>query len=398
MIWKLSTLSPLALAAALAGCATPDTAPPAAGPDSSRNPELLQPDLYPKGAVSEPQVRYGRYTLVNTAPETEQRDLMAQIIDVSIPASMKPSVRDAMQYVVNRSGYSLCGPEQGHVNILYTRPLPAAQYKLGPMSLRNTLQVLAGPAWQVKVDEVMRSVCFVLRPGYQLPDAPRLAALPARTPTPAPTTTPAAETATPSAAAASTPLLVQSTQAKASTAAAPTIGRASSPRPTTEHHRATPAKDGLSTHRPGTVSVASTTALQRPAAAVQAAPGHSTTKALATAQRPATPSLASAPATSYGVPSVRLNEPASAMGETWDAPVGSTLKQSVDAWAKRAGWQVIWEAADLDYPIEAALHFRGTFAEAIAQIFPLYDGARRSFVVDVNSSQRIVAVAERKQP
>lgn len=91
------------------------------------------------------------------------------------------------------------------------------------------------------------------------------------------------------------------------------------------------------------------------------------------------------------------------MGETWDAPVGSTLKQSVEAWAQRASapgavWHVIWEPADLDYPIEAALHFRGTFAEAIAQIFPLYDGARRSFVVDVNSSQRIVAVAERKQP
>ena len=53
------------------------------------------------------------------------------------------------------------------VNILYTRPLPAAQYKLGPMTLRNTLQVLSGPAWQVKVDEVARQVCFVLRPGYQ---------------------------------------------------------------------------------------------------------------------------------------------------------------------------------------------------------------------------------------
>lgn len=398
MTWKLSTLPPLALAAVLAGCATPDTAPPAAGSDSSRNPELLQPDLYPKGAVSEPQVRYGRYTLVNTAPETEQRDLMAQIIDVSIPASMKPSVRDAMQYVVNRSGYSLCGPEQGHVNILYTRPLPAAQYKLGPMSLRNTLQVLAGPAWQVKVDEVMRSVCFVLRPGYQLPDAQRLAAHPARTPAPAPTAAPAAQNATASAAAPSTPLQVQTAAAKVSTAAAPTIGRATSPRPTPEHHRATPAKDGSSFSRPGAVSVASATTLQRPAPVVQPTSPHATTKAMATAQRPATPPPAAATTATYGVPSVRLTEPASAMAETWDAPVGSTLKQSVDAWAKRAGWQVIWEAADLDYPIEAALHFRGTFAEAIAQVFPLYDGARRSFVVDVNSSQRIVAVAERKQP
>ncbi|MDT3723211.1 pilus assembly protein PilL, partial [Pseudomonas oryzihabitans] len=116
MISKLTTLSPLAFAVGLAGCAQQEPAPSAPGPDSSRNPELLQPDLYPKVAVLEHQVRYGRYTLVNTAPETEQRDLMAQIIDVNIPANMKPTVRDAMQYVVNRSGYSLCGPEQGHVN------------------------------------------------------------------------------------------------------------------------------------------------------------------------------------------------------------------------------------------------------------------------------------------
>lgn len=387
MTWKLSTLPPLALAAALAGCATPDSAPPAAGPDSSRNPELLQPDLYPKGAVSEPQVRYGRYTLVNTAPETEQRDLMAQIIDVNIPASMKPSVRDAMQYVVNRSGYSLCGPEQGHVNILYTRPLPAAQYKLGPMSLRNTLQVLAGPAWQVKVDEVMRSVCFVLRPGYQLPEAPRLAVLPARTPAPAPTTTPAADTATPSAAAPSTPLQVQAAPASG-IKAAPVTGLGTTARPTPEHHRATLAKDGPSTSPTAARAAAQAAVTRHPAPSV-----HPTS----TAKPSAVVGTTASGTSTYAQPSVRLTEPASAMGETWDAPVGSTLKQTVEGWAQRAGWKVVWEATDLDYPIEAALHFRGTFAEAIAQVFPLYDGARRSFVVDANTSQRIVAVAERKK-
>ncbi|WP_422774992.1 type 4b pilus protein PilO2, partial [Pseudomonas aeruginosa] len=89
-------------------------------------------------------MRYGRYTLVSTQPDAGQRDLMAQIIDVTIPSSMNPSVKDAMQYVMSRSGYSLCPAEAGHVNILYTRPLPAAQYKLGPMTLRNTLQVIQG--------------------------------------------------------------------------------------------------------------------------------------------------------------------------------------------------------------------------------------------------------------
>ncbi len=389
MTWKLSTLSPLALAAALAGCATHDAAPPPAGPDSSRNPELLQPDLYPKGAVSEPQVRYGRYTLVNTAPETEQRDLMAQIIDVNIPANMKPTVRDAMQYVVNRSGYSLCGPEQGHVNILFTRPLPAAQYKLGPMSLRNTLQVLAGPAWQVKVDEVVRSVCFVLRPGYQLPEGQRYAAAPV-SPAPAAIATPAPNTSssavTVATVPAAKPLETSTVQVKPVTSTG--SATASPPASSVVHAGAPVAKaPGASSTAPKPHAVPQTKVTPAKPAAVT----------VTTSAAKSTPAAVSTVSSSYSLPSVRLTEPASAMTQTWDAPIGSTLRQSVEAWAKRAGWQVVWEPDDLDYPIEAALHFRGTFAEAVAQVFPLYDGARRSFIVDGNSSQRIVHVSERKK-
>nr|WP_315416921.1 PilL N-terminal domain-containing protein [uncultured Pseudomonas sp.] len=105
------------------------------------------------------ELRYGRYTLVSTEPTTEQRDLLAQIIDVSIPSSLNPSVQDALQYVLQRSGYALC-PVTASVRVLFTRPLPAAHYRLGPISLRRALQVLAGPAWQLTTDEVSRSVCF----------------------------------------------------------------------------------------------------------------------------------------------------------------------------------------------------------------------------------------------
>lgn len=105
------------------------------------------------------ELRYARYTLVSTGPTTEQRDLLAQIIDVSIPSSLNPSVQDALQYVLQRSGYALC-PVTASVRVLFTRPLPAAHYRLGPISLRRALQVLAGPAWQLKTDEVSRSVCF----------------------------------------------------------------------------------------------------------------------------------------------------------------------------------------------------------------------------------------------
>lgn len=106
-----------------------------------------------------PELRYGRYTLVSTEPATEQRDLLAQIIDVSIPSNLNPSVQDALQYLLQRSGYSLC-PDTAAVKVLFSLPLPAAHYRLGPIPLRSALQVLAGPAWQLTTDEVSRSVCF----------------------------------------------------------------------------------------------------------------------------------------------------------------------------------------------------------------------------------------------
>ena len=105
------------------------------------------------------ELRNGRYTLVSTEPTMEQRDLLAQIIDVNIPSSLSPSVQDALQYVLQRSGYALC-PVSASVKVLFTRPLPAAHYRLGPIPLHSALQVLAGPAWQLTTDDVSRSVCF----------------------------------------------------------------------------------------------------------------------------------------------------------------------------------------------------------------------------------------------
>ena len=110
----------------------------------------------------QPELRYGRYTLVSTQPTPEQRDLLAQIIEVNIPSNLNPSVQEALRHVLQRSGYSLC-PATSSVQVLFTRPLPAAHYRLGPITLRNALQVLAGPTWLLTVDEVSRSVCFTLQ-------------------------------------------------------------------------------------------------------------------------------------------------------------------------------------------------------------------------------------------
>lgn len=165
----LTAMLPLVL---LAGCASQpqklqqrDSADPTPSVTVTRNVQPVAPDEY---ARTPEVVRYDRYLLVSTDPQAAQRDPLSQIIDIRIPASLHPTVADALRYALKQSGYSLCatGPANG---VLYRQPLPAVQYQLGPMRLRTALQVMAGPAWQLEVDDVQRVVCHSLRSGYQLP-------------------------------------------------------------------------------------------------------------------------------------------------------------------------------------------------------------------------------------
>lgn len=105
-----------------------------------------------------PVFRYGRYTLVELAAEPAQRDLMQQVVDITIPPALDATVGDAMRHVLQRSGYRLC--EDTQAAMLYALPLPAAHLRLGPLSLRDALLTLAGPAWNIAVDDTSRAVCF----------------------------------------------------------------------------------------------------------------------------------------------------------------------------------------------------------------------------------------------
>jgi type IV pili sensor histidine kinase/response regulator len=131
-------------------------------PASSR---LEAPMTNPESVVEEsapeliPVVQYGRYTLVELTPRMAQHNLLLQVVDVSIPATQHATVGDGLRYVLQRSGYSLCEGDS-EVAALYELPLPAAHLQLGPMFLRDALLTLAGPAWELQVDDRARQVCF----------------------------------------------------------------------------------------------------------------------------------------------------------------------------------------------------------------------------------------------
>jgi type IV pili sensor histidine kinase/response regulator len=112
-------------------------------------------------------VRYDRYTLASTLPVDAQRDPLNQIIDIRMPLQMVNTIGEGMRYVMLESGYSLCSGEPGVFSELFVKPLPAVQRSIGPVKLGDALQILAGPAWRMRVDDLNREICFVLRDEYR---------------------------------------------------------------------------------------------------------------------------------------------------------------------------------------------------------------------------------------
>lgn len=156
---RLAVSAVLAGCVLVTGCAATGTASNSTVHDSLPEPAVLVRTIAPEPEPSLiPVARYGRYTLVEMVPEPAQRDLLRQVIEISIPRTLDASVGDALRHVLLRTGYRLCdGPDAAS---LFTLPLPAAHLRLGPLPLRDALLVLAGSAWELSVDDASRSVCF----------------------------------------------------------------------------------------------------------------------------------------------------------------------------------------------------------------------------------------------
>jgi type IV pili sensor histidine kinase/response regulator len=107
-----------------------------------------------------PVHRYSRYTLAELKPEATKQNLLMQVIEIELPGTWDISVAEALRHVLLRSGYRLC-ERSAQSDVLYELPLPAAHLKLGPITLRDALLTLSGPAWLLNIDEQLREVCFL---------------------------------------------------------------------------------------------------------------------------------------------------------------------------------------------------------------------------------------------
>ncbi len=130
-----------------------------AGLNSSRR-DVVSPDVYDHELTPVEVLRTGRYQLVTMRAPLGQRHLLEQIVNVRIPPSVTTTVGDGMRYTLKHTGYSLCSPEDDLQRWLFSRPLPSTHYRLGPLPLREALQVLAGDTWELEEDSVRRQVCY----------------------------------------------------------------------------------------------------------------------------------------------------------------------------------------------------------------------------------------------
>lgn len=106
-------------------------------------------------------IQVGRYSLYAATPTKAQRDLLAVTTTVRFPEGIQ-TVGEAVRYLLERSGYRLAQTESivPDAMVLFALPLPAVHQQLGPMTLRDALETLAGPAFNLVQDPVHRLITY----------------------------------------------------------------------------------------------------------------------------------------------------------------------------------------------------------------------------------------------
>ncbi len=109
------------------------------------------------------EVQAGRYQSVIMRPDQTQVDLLSVVITRNLPEHVN-TVGQAVAALLDGSGYRLLSPKlaESYRRHLFAMPLPQAQRHLGPLSLRQALELLGGPAHRLVIDPTYRLVSFEL--------------------------------------------------------------------------------------------------------------------------------------------------------------------------------------------------------------------------------------------
>lgn len=106
-------------------------------------------------------VRLARYTTAPAAPDPAVADPMAVIATVHFPREHVLTVRDAVAFLLVRTGFRLESTDSA-ASALLDMPLPESHRDLGPYPARAILEVLVGPPYRVQISPVDRTLSIGL--------------------------------------------------------------------------------------------------------------------------------------------------------------------------------------------------------------------------------------------
>ncbi len=132
-------------------------------------PMILLGILFSKNCLADYNVtQVSRYQTIENKPQYSQIFLLVQRIHVRFPQNVQ-SVSDAMNYLLQFSGYSLAPTNErsDSLKITLRKPLPIIDRELGPVTLRDGLLTLVGPAFDITHNPIHRTVNFTVKPEYQ---------------------------------------------------------------------------------------------------------------------------------------------------------------------------------------------------------------------------------------
>ena len=109
------------------------------------------------------EVQVGRYQSVMLQADQTQRDLLSVVITRKLPEHVN-TVGQAVASLLEGSGYRLLSADLAdpYRRLLFSLPLPEVQRQLGPLTLRQALELLSGPAFRLVVEPAYRLLSFEL--------------------------------------------------------------------------------------------------------------------------------------------------------------------------------------------------------------------------------------------
>jgi len=109
------------------------------------------------------EVQVGRYQSVRMRPNKNQVDLLSAVVTRYFPEHVN-TVGAAVTLLLDGSGYRLLSETLAESNRihLFAMPLPEVQRQVGPLSLRQALELLGGPAHRLVIEPTYRLVSYEL--------------------------------------------------------------------------------------------------------------------------------------------------------------------------------------------------------------------------------------------